>query len=269
MSLSLIHLFSLALCTLPTLAAVGDINCRYTAQLTPAQLRDSPDPCSWLANKYGISISKFFMLNPELSNSCEEVREEVEYCVAGFLEELLSTNGFCGPEWKNASCVGTDFGQCCNGETWKCGETRADCTPPVCYSGACIRDFGPPGTRTVPGGLIIVLPTSEWDGEEMSSSSPGVVPSTTAVEAESTVTREGDRGKATTTVASQRSGVDEAASTGAGEKTTSGSQTSDQSAGGTTKTASSATPVATGMAVKKGYLDGGLLAMGVLAAGIW
>lgn len=50
---------------------------------------------------------------------------------------LRSTDGSCGPNHKNATCLGTDFGQCCNAETWRCGGTEHDCAPGVCYEGFC------------------------------------------------------------------------------------------------------------------------------------
>jgi hypothetical protein len=65
-------------------------------------------------------------------------------------------NGLCGPNYGNATCVGTDK-PCCNGESWKCGATlcvpshlwnmpqdlllisfhREDCQAGTCYSGGC------------------------------------------------------------------------------------------------------------------------------------
>ena len=56
------------------------------------------------------------------------------------IEPLRSQDGFCGPQHNNATCIGSDFGQCCNAQTWKCGDTVADCTDGTCYEGACAGD---------------------------------------------------------------------------------------------------------------------------------
>lgn len=39
------------------------------------------------------------------------------------IEPLRAENGRCGPPHKNATCVGSDMGQCCNSETWTCGDS--------------------------------------------------------------------------------------------------------------------------------------------------
>jgi hypothetical protein len=49
----------------------------------------------------------------------------------------VAKDGLCGPQHNNATCLGTDK-QCCNGETWKCGDSKDDCRPGTCYSGACV-----------------------------------------------------------------------------------------------------------------------------------
>lgn len=51
-------------------------------------------------------------------------------------QPLLSPDGKCGPSNNNATCSGTEK-QCCNSETWTCGDTDADCAPGTCHSGAC------------------------------------------------------------------------------------------------------------------------------------
>lgn len=53
------------------------------------------------------------------------------------IEPLRAYDGNCGPQYKNATCIGVDFGQCCNSETWRCGETEHDCSIGVCYEGLC------------------------------------------------------------------------------------------------------------------------------------
>ena len=39
------------------------------------------------------------------------------------VEPLRATDGFCGPKHNNATCLGTDF-QCCNANTFKCGQSE-------------------------------------------------------------------------------------------------------------------------------------------------
>ncbi|KAB5580961.1 hypothetical protein GE09DRAFT_1279775 [Coniochaeta sp. 2T2.1] len=63
-----------------------------------------------------------------------EIRQEVK---AGLDEPLRSTNGRCGPPYGNATCAGYRGGQCCNAETWTCGDSAADCSRGTCYEGAC------------------------------------------------------------------------------------------------------------------------------------
>jgi len=38
------------------------------------------------------------------------------------IDKPLATDGLCGPKHNNATCKGTEK-QCCNSETWKCGNT--------------------------------------------------------------------------------------------------------------------------------------------------
>jgi hypothetical protein len=66
--------------TTTTNAAVGDIVCRYTAP-TPSVLNYYI--CQDFADYYGISIEKFFQLNPSLNPACDNIKPETEYCVAG------------------------------------------------------------------------------------------------------------------------------------------------------------------------------------------
>jgi hypothetical protein len=125
----------------------GDVNCRDWGATYDLVGYWS---CNQLAQDYGIAIEKFWELNPGLAPDCEGVKPYTEYCVAGckcfpplfrllrsivalinsglcacaVIEPLRSTDGFCGPKHNNATCVGSDFGQCCNAETWKCGETE-------------------------------------------------------------------------------------------------------------------------------------------------
>ena len=39
------------------------------------------------------------------------------------VEPLRAYDGMCGPQNKNATCVGTDK-QCCNKKTWTCGDSE-------------------------------------------------------------------------------------------------------------------------------------------------
>lgn len=58
----------------------GDINCRYDANT----YKDvSCCTCKILAHRYGITIEKFFMLNPELAPYCSNIKPYTTYCVAG------------------------------------------------------------------------------------------------------------------------------------------------------------------------------------------
>ncbi|KAK4203019.1 hypothetical protein QBC40DRAFT_262788 [Triangularia verruculosa] len=112
----------------------GEVNCRNWGQTYDNVGYWS---CSQLATEFGITIEKFWELNPELAPDCEGVQPNTEYCVAGFIEPVRAVDGRCGPDYKNATCIGTEFGQCCNSETWKCGDTEHDCSLGVCYEGQC------------------------------------------------------------------------------------------------------------------------------------
>ncbi|KAK3903196.1 hypothetical protein C8A05DRAFT_14823, partial [Staphylotrichum tortipilum] len=70
---------------------------------------------------------------------CSNLEPNTKYCVIGFVEPLRSTDGFCGPQHNNATCLGTEA-QCCNAETWTCGNTEEDCANGTCYEGDCFGD---------------------------------------------------------------------------------------------------------------------------------
>ncbi|KAI1123310.1 hypothetical protein F5Y10DRAFT_281060 [Nemania abortiva] len=112
----------------------GELNCRSTPQTYDDVGYWS---CAQIASAYYITIERFFELNPELAPDCEGIQPNTEYCVDGFIEPVRSNDGFCGPDHNNAICIGTLFGQCCNAETWKCGETREDCAAGTCWEGLC------------------------------------------------------------------------------------------------------------------------------------
>ncbi|KAK1989604.1 hypothetical protein LX36DRAFT_648975 [Colletotrichum falcatum] len=117
-------------------AKPGEVNCRYASQTG----RDvNYYTCTQLAEKYEISVEKFFLINPTLEPDCSNIEPNTEYCVAGFIEPVRATDGVCGPASNNATCYGT-YKQCCNSETWTCGDTEADCAPGTCWEGACPGD---------------------------------------------------------------------------------------------------------------------------------
>ncbi|KAG8668223.1 hypothetical protein FPOAC1_007600 [Fusarium poae] len=111
---------------------VGDINCRMSQVAGP---KADVNTCATMARKWDITIDKFYDLNPRLNGDCKNILPNIRYCVDGFPEPLRAYNGRCGPNHNNATCVGTD-NQCCNKNTWVCGDTEDDCTL-NCYEGLC------------------------------------------------------------------------------------------------------------------------------------
>ncbi|KAA8622148.1 hypothetical protein SMACR_09577 [Sordaria macrospora] len=116
----------------------GQVNCRYTASTEDMDINYYT--CTYLANRYGISVEAFFKLNPTVHSDCGNIEADTEYCVRGFIEPLRAYDGLCGPPNNNATCLGVKFGQCCNANTWKCGDSEEDCAPGTCYEGACAGD---------------------------------------------------------------------------------------------------------------------------------
>ncbi|KAF4336271.1 CFEM domain protein [Fusarium beomiforme] len=110
----------------------GGINCRLSTLTGP---HVDASACNSIIKKYHIALDTFFELNPRLDNDCKAIQPNIRYCVEGFLEPLRAYNGLCGPDNGNATCVGTDK-QCCNKNTWTCGDTVDDCTI-NCYEGNC------------------------------------------------------------------------------------------------------------------------------------
>ena len=124
--------------------AVGDVNCRYDAR-TEANVSNAT--CAQLATKYGVALDKFFVLNPLLETDCSNIQPDTDYCVEGcgcaksadhpsrssgravpyllsvclanwlsystVIEPLRAWDRRCGPQYYNATCLGTAF-QCCN-----------------------------------------------------------------------------------------------------------------------------------------------------------
>lgn len=123
-------------------AEPGQINCRYFSS-TYADVNYYT--CTQLADRYDIDIDLFFELNPDVKKDCTNIQPYTEYCVDGcecspgfmsyyadillifqqrgtVIEPLRSTDGLCGPENNNATCLGTAH-QCCNAHTWTCGSS--------------------------------------------------------------------------------------------------------------------------------------------------
>lgn len=137
---------------------VGDIMCRYHASSGDDV---NYYTCMDLAITYDIPIDKFFELNPSVNANCDNIQASTQYCVKGCkclpayrctralpgdavtvffqslqdcchltyttsngidIQPLVSTDGFCGPLHKDASC-GDTAAPCCNGLTWTCGST--------------------------------------------------------------------------------------------------------------------------------------------------
>ncbi|KFA69002.1 hypothetical protein S40285_08973 [Stachybotrys chlorohalonatus IBT 40285] len=97
----------------------GEANCRYWAD-TPEEV--SYYTCSQLAHTYELLNEVFFSLNPSLKKDCSNIEPQAEYCVVGFVEPIRAIGGLCGPRHNNSTCLGTDK-QCCNSETWTCGDS--------------------------------------------------------------------------------------------------------------------------------------------------
>jgi hypothetical protein len=67
-------------------AAPGDVVCRYeTTTLSEVNYYT----CTELANKYSISVEKFFQLNPSVDKECDTIKPNTNYCVAGCKSPLL------------------------------------------------------------------------------------------------------------------------------------------------------------------------------------
>ncbi|KAK1499110.1 hypothetical protein CTAM01_07031 [Colletotrichum tamarilloi] len=111
----------------------GEINCRYTSDTNE---NVGPETCQELATRYGITLDKFFLLNPSLDRDCGNILPCASYCTRGFVEPKRAWDGICGPSRPGVTCVGTN-GQCCNSETWRCGQRDIDCAPGTCWEGIC------------------------------------------------------------------------------------------------------------------------------------
>ncbi|KAK0657903.1 hypothetical protein B0T16DRAFT_402704 [Cercophora newfieldiana] len=122
----------------PTPLKPGDINCR-------AWMSTWDDvnyyTCKKMANDWGVSIAGFFKMNPALKVDCSNIQPNTQYCIQAYIEPLRSSDGRCAPNYNNAVCSGTSSGRCCNAQTWKCGNTTADCSDGTCYEGSCAGDW--------------------------------------------------------------------------------------------------------------------------------
>ncbi|PVI03007.1 carbohydrate-binding module family 18 protein [Periconia macrospinosa] len=135
---------SLPLILLAILPVSAEVRCRYNATAPPTV---SYYTCTALATKYDISIEKFFLLNPLLDPDCTSIQAGEPYCVAGNIVPT-TTDGTCKPD-SDTSCLGYSGGQCCNSQTWKCGNTKADCAAGTCAGGLC--EVNDPSTYSLDG----------------------------------------------------------------------------------------------------------------------
>jgi hypothetical protein len=94
------------------------------------------DTCQVLALRYGLSLSSFLTLNPELLADCTNLWLGYSYCIYPVAPAPLSTDGSCGPEHNNALCPGSGFGDCCS-HAGACGSGDDFCAPQNCAAGKC------------------------------------------------------------------------------------------------------------------------------------
>lgn len=59
----------------------GEVNCRYSSDTEDMEINYYT--CTALANKFGITTNKLFLLNPDLETDCSNIKADTEYCVAG------------------------------------------------------------------------------------------------------------------------------------------------------------------------------------------
>ncbi|GKU09595.1 unnamed protein product, partial [Fusarium langsethiae] len=97
---------------------VGDINCRMSQVAGP---KPGANICASMAEKWDITIEKFYDFNPRLNGDCNNILPNIRYCVDGFPEPFRAYDGRCGPNHDNATCVGTDK-QCCHKNTSTYGD---------------------------------------------------------------------------------------------------------------------------------------------------
>ncbi|KAH9863552.1 hypothetical protein J1614_009484, partial [Plenodomus biglobosus] len=107
----------------------GEVVCRYTASTSDTV---NYYICQELSDRYGISVNEFFTLNPTVKTACDNVKVHTEYCVRGYVQKAISSDGFCGPSHADTTCLDTDK-QCCNSDTWKCGNQLYTACPALVF----------------------------------------------------------------------------------------------------------------------------------------
>lgn len=84
------------------LEATSSLTAQYTPKFTPSAFQKRAEPgeincrnwgntystvnyytCTELSNKYDIDVEHFFMLNPELTLDCKNIKPNTAYCVSG------------------------------------------------------------------------------------------------------------------------------------------------------------------------------------------
>lgn len=110
---------SLSFVLLAGLPVSAEVRCRYNVT---APDKVSYYTCTELATRYSISLETFLLLNPLIDPDCTSIQAGESYCVAGSVVPTTE-DGNCEPD-SYVSCIGYSGGQCCNSETWKCGNTR-------------------------------------------------------------------------------------------------------------------------------------------------
>lgn len=119
----------------------GDIHCTDVSRIS----HETADRCVALLRHTDINTEKLFLFNPVLGGDCSNIKYNTPYCTGGCkfngvdkflltlqkkangsldLEPLRAHDGLCGPPHNFATCWGTDRGDCCNSETWKCGDSE-------------------------------------------------------------------------------------------------------------------------------------------------
>jgi LysM repeat protein len=101
--------------------------------------------CQAISLTYGITLDDFLQLNPELSLDCLNLWLGYSYCVYAVSRAPVSTDSSCGPSHSHATCVGSDFGDCCNMDG-RCGSGSDYCDLANCQSGSCTLPISPDGS---------------------------------------------------------------------------------------------------------------------------
>jgi hypothetical protein len=72
---------------------MGEVNCRSTAPTTD---QVNYYTCSLLAITYGITVEKFFTLNPTIDADCSNIQPNTNYCTAGCKLSIDGSVTSCG-----------------------------------------------------------------------------------------------------------------------------------------------------------------------------